>query len=185
MKRRQFIKTSIAIGGTIASVSGGAYLLIDETNKFDLKISSALNKLELLSDKNLVQTGKWELYKIFTHCAQSVEYSMSKFPEHKSSFFKNTIGKLAFSLFSSKGKMTHSLSEPIPGSPLIDSTLDTTEALNHLKKSLTDFDNYKGELAPHFAYGELTKSDYEIAHVMHLYNHLQEVKSIQFTQTDA
>ena len=176
MKRRQFIKTSIIIGGSI-TCSGGAYLLIDETNKYDIKISAALNKLELLSDKNLVQTGTWELYEIFTHCAQSVEYSMFGFPEHKSSFFKNTIGKLAFSLFSSKGKMTHGLSEPIPGSPSIDTTLNTTEALNHLKKSLIDFDNYNGELAPHFAYGELTKSDYEIAHVMHLYNHLQEIKS--------
>jgi hypothetical protein len=177
MKRRQFIKTSIALGGTIVGVSGGAFLLIDETNKDDLKIASALKKLEILSSQNIVRIGKWELYEIFTHCAQSVEYSMSRFPEHKSSVFKSTVGKLAFSVFSSKGKMTHGLSEPIPGSPLIDSTIETTAALNHLIKSLIDFDNFKGELAPHFAYGELTKSEYEIAHVMHLYNHLQEVKS--------
>lgn len=177
MKRRQFIKTSMVIGGSILGVSGGAFLLIDESKKNDLKISAALNKLALLSDKNLVKTGEWELYKIFIHCAQSIEYSMSKFPEHKSDFFKNTIGKLAFSIFSSKGKMIHKLSEPIPGSPIIDLTLDTKAALNHLKKSLIDFDNYEGKLAPHFAYGELTKSEYEMAHVMHLYNHLQEINS--------
>lgn len=179
MKRRQFIKTSIAVSGTLVGVSGGAFLLVDETNKDNLKISSALKTLEILSNQNLVRTGEWELYEIFTHCAQSVEYSMSAFPEHKSSFFKSTIGKLAFSLFSSKGKMTHGLNEPIPGSPAIEPTIDTITALNHLKKSLIDFDNYKGKLAPHFAYGELTKSEYELAHVMHLYNHLQEVHSKQ------
>ena len=48
-------------------------------------------------------------------------------------------------------------------------------ALNRLKKSLIDFDSYQGKLAPHFAYGELTKDEYEAAHVMHLYNHLQEI----------
>ncbi|PKI17991.1 DUF1569 domain-containing protein [Colwellia sp. 12G3] len=177
MKRRQFIKTSIAIGATSLVGSGGIFLLVDDANKDELNIVSALKKLDVLSDNELVNTGPWELYKIFTHCAQSVEYSMSKFPEHKSSLFKSTIGKLAFSVFSSKGKMTHGLSEPIPGSPSIDSSLDTTAALNNLKKSLIDFKNYKGKLAPHFAYGELTKSEYEIAHVMHFYNHLQEVKS--------
>jgi hypothetical protein len=177
MKRRQFMKSSIAVGGSIVCVGGGGYFFIDGTDKDDLKIASALKKLALLSDKILVHTGEWAPAKIFTHCAKSVEYSMSKFPEHKSNFFKHTIGKLAFSLFSSKGKMTHSLREPIPGSPSIDSTLDTAEALDHLKKSLTDFEQYEGKLAPHFAYGELTKSEYEIAHVMHLYNHLQEVSS--------
>jgi hypothetical protein len=103
---------------------------------------------------------------------------MSSFPEHKSQLFKNTVGKLAFSLFSSKGKMTHNLSEAIPGSPPINSMLDAKEALNHLKNVLIEFDHYKGELSPHFAYGELTKSEYEIAHVMHLYNHLKEVKTL-------
>jgi hypothetical protein len=177
MKRRQFIKTSIALGGSIVAVSGGAYFVIDETNISELKIASALKKLALLSEQNLISTGRWNLAKIFIHCAQSVEYSMSEFPEHKSRLFKQSIGKLAFSVFSSKGKMTHGLSENIPGSPPIDSTLNTTEALNRLKKALLEFDNYKEEFAPHFAYGELTKSEYEIAHVMHLYNHLQEVKA--------
>jgi len=177
MNRRQFFKGSLIVGGSIVGVGTGVIALIKVTNGLDLKIAAALKRLELLSDKKLVHTGKWDIYKIFMHCAQSVEYSMLKFPEHKSSFFKNTVGTLAFSIFKSKGKMIHGLSEPIPGSPSIKSNLDTKEALNHLKKALIDFENYKGKLAPHFAYGELTKSEYEIAHVMHLYNHLEEIKS--------
>jgi hypothetical protein len=102
---------------------------------------------------------------------------MSQFPEHKSSVFKSTVGTLAFSIFSSKGKMTHGLNEPIPSAPPLTKSSDPTIALNRLKKSLIEFDSYQGTLAPHFAYGELTKSEYEKAHLMHLYNHLQQIKT--------
>ena len=37
--------------------------------------------------------------------------------------------------------------------------------------------NIKGRLAPHFAYGELTKEQYRVAHILHVYNHLEEIKS--------
>lgn len=177
MKRRQFIKASIVSGGAVIGLGGGAFLLIDETNEDQLTIDFALKKLDALSHTNLINLGEWNSYQIFTHCAQSLEYSMSQFPLHKSSFFKNTIGKLAFSLFSSKGKMTHDLSEPIPGAPSLTSSMDVSIALNRLKKSLIDFEKYLGPIAPHFAYGELTKKEFEMAHVMHLYNHLQEIKS--------
>lgn len=177
MNRRQFFKSSLVIGSSLVGVGTTTVLLTEGANKSDLKISTALKRLELLSNKNLIQTGEWDIYKIFMHCAQSVEYSMSQFPKHKSNFFKNTVGTLAFSFFESKGKMIHGLSEPIPGSPLIKSSLDTKVAMNYLRKSLIDFEDYKGKLAPHFAYGELTKNEYEIAHVMHLYNHLEEIQS--------
>ncbi len=177
MNRRQFFKSSLVIGSSLVGVGTGAILLTEGANSSDLKISTALKRLELLSNKNLIQTGEWDIYKIFMHCAQSVEYSMSQFPEHKSNFFKNTVGRLAFSIFESQGKMIHRLSEPIPGSPLIKSSLDTKFAMNYLRKSLIDFENFKGKLAPHFAYGELTNNQYEIAHVMHLYNHLEEIQS--------
>ena len=179
MKRRQFLKSSMIVGGVIVGFSGGTYSLIDETNWDVLNVASALKELESLSKSNIVATGEWELTKIFTHCAQSVEYSLSKFPEHKSLLFKKTIGRVAFSIFSSKGRMTHDLSESIPGSPQINANSNFEDALSRLKKSLIDFINFKGKLAPHFAYGELTKSEYEIAHVMHLYNHLQEIERYQ------
>jgi len=181
MNRRQFIKASIVGGGGIVGFGGGALLLIDGANKNELNIDFALNKLAALSHENLMNTGKWNPQQIFTHCAQSIEYSMSEFPAHKSSLFKGTIGKLAFTAFSQQGRMTHNLSEPIPGAQALSfklaSNIDVQIALNRLKKALIEFDEYQGLIAPHFAYGELTKKEYELAHLMHLYNHLQEVKS--------
>lgn len=175
MQRRQFIKASLVTGGTVIGFSSVTYLFIDEVKKGDLTIESAFKRLDALSELTLVQTGKWDLYTIFVHCAQSIEFSITQFPEHKSSLFKSTVGSLALSLFLSKGKMTHNLSEPIPGAPLIHSSADIEKALARLKQAFLDFNHYKGKLAPHFAYGDLTKSEYEIAHVMHLYNHLEEI----------
>jgi hypothetical protein len=177
MERRQFVKASLVSGAAIISIGAGSFILIEGNNKDNLTINAALKKLDALLNDKVTSIGEWSPSQIFTHCAQSVEYSMSKFPEHKSNIFKSTIGKLAFSAFSSKGKMTHGLNEPIPGSPKLIQESDTIMALNRLKKSLIDFERYQEKFAPHFAYGELTKNEYEIAHVMHLYNHLQEIKT--------
>ncbi|NQZ90244.1 MAG: DUF1569 domain-containing protein [Colwellia sp.] len=175
MKRRQFFKASLASGAAIIGIGAGTFLIIDEYDKNNLTIDLALKNLDALFNENMINLGEWDPAQIFVHCAQSVEYSMSHFPEHKSNLFKSTIGKLAFSVFSSKGKMTHALNEAIPGAPILDKNVEIIIALNRLKKALIDFDNYQGKLAPHFAYGELTKDEYEAAHVMHLYNHLQEI----------
>ena len=177
MKRRQFIKASLISGAAIAGVGVGAFQLIEEGDKSRLSIDVTLKLLDKLSNKTLQGLGTWDPYQIFSHCAQSVEFSMTEFPEHKSDFFKSTAGKLAFMAFSSKGKMTHGLSEAIPSAPALAKNSDTIMAINRLKTSLIEFDRYQGALAPHFAYGELTKGEYEKAHLMHLYNHLQEIKS--------
>jgi hypothetical protein len=149
MKRRQLIKTGLLGGLSIGAVSAGAVWLNVPANIAPLTIAVALKKLDKLSRQEILSSGEWSPYQIFTHCAQSIEFSLSGFPEHKSEFFKNTAGQLAFSAFSTKGQMTHSLSEPIQ--------------------------QFEGKLAAHFAYGELSKPDYERAHVMHFYNHLHEI----------
>ncbi len=102
--------------------------------------------------------------------------SMSTFPEHKPALFKNTVGKLAFAAFSAKGKMTHDLGEAIPGAPLIKESGDITYAYERLKESMIKFKGYSGQLAEHFAYGSMTKQQYEKAHAMHFYNHLLEIE---------
>lgn len=175
MNRRQFIKASVVISGTVAVTGSGALLWLDGVDNTHLTIESALNNLDVLANQKIVSQGSWDLYQIFSHCAQSVEYSMTAFPEHKSSLFKRTGGKGAFSLFSVIGQMSHGLSEPIPGAPAIHTNSDTVTALNRLKRSLIEFSSYQHKLAPHFAYGELTKREYEVAHVLHLYNHLEEI----------
>jgi hypothetical protein len=176
MKRRQFIKYSIAGSVAISAFGAGIVYLTDSADKAQLNIDVALMKLDILSTKKVANLGEWDLSQILTHCAQSVEYSMSGFPEHKSTFFKETVGQLAFSVFSARGSMNHALNEPIPGAPALTSAENMHVGLDRLKIALVAFQQYEGTLEPHFAYGALSIRDYEIAHVMHLYNHLLEIK---------
>jgi hypothetical protein len=176
MKRRKLLKASIGGGATIALMGGGVVWLNIDPGKGPLTIDAALAKLKLLSNKSVASLGEWDPTQVFTHCAQSVEYSMTGFPQHKSAAFKNTLGALAFSAFSSKGRMTHGLNEPIPGAPALPSKPNINSALQRLKMSMVDFKQYQGALSAHFAYGTLSKEEYETAHVIHLYNHLQEIE---------
>lgn len=177
MNRRKFLLSSAI---TVVSIGAGGWLYINDNNK-PLTINYTIEILDDLVSKQLVTTGLWGLYQIFTHCAQSVEYSMLGYPIHKSNTFKKLVGRNAFYLFELKGKMTHNLGEIIPGAP----SFVLNEEVNHqriiqaykrFRKSLIDFREYNDALAPHFAYGVLTKEEYEIAHVMHFNNHLQEIK---------
>ncbi|MGI9288938.1 MAG: DUF1569 domain-containing protein [Pseudomonadales bacterium] len=173
MKRRQLLKMS-AVGGTVLGLGSYAWLQRG-TSAENFTIDAALAQLDILSVGAVTSVGGWNPYQIFVHCAQSVEYSMTGFPEHKSKFFKNTAGQLAFSVFSSRGKMSHPLTDPIPGAPAFDLKQDTHGALTRLRKALLEFQQHKGDLEPHFAYGELSKEDYAVAHVIHLNNHLEEI----------
>src|SRR5690349_17479914 len=61
----------------------------------------------------------WPLAQVLEHAAQSVEYSIHGFPQHKSAAFQNSVGRLAFAAFERAGAMSHGLTEPIPGAPAL------------------------------------------------------------------
>lgn len=109
------------------------------------------------------------------HCAQSIDYSMSGYPQSNSRLFQATIGSAAFGVFSLRGRMSHDLDAPIPGAPAIEPTEDPVKALARLRDTITRFRKWTGPLKPHFAYGELDKSAYELAHAMHIANHLSVI----------
>ena len=178
MDKRAFLKYSV--GGAVAlTLSGGAITWMSiEQSDAPLSTTSIIEAIDSLmsplSLQSLMKQGEWSAYKVFVHCAQSVDYSISGYPLHKSDLFKETLGKTAFSAFKAKRKMHHNLAEEIPGAGSIEESGDVLKALAQLKLSLQNFQEYKGELKAHFAYGPLTKEEYELAHAMHFVNHMQE-----------
>lgn len=138
-------------------------------------LPAALATLQALKTKAPRPTGAWDLPKVLIHAAQSVEYSLSGFPLPKAAWFRHTVGPAAFAVFSARGRMSHSLTEPIPGAPDIASGQALDAAVDRLVAALSAFEAHAGPLAPHFAYGALDKPDYTRAHLMHLANHWQEM----------
>jgi len=136
-------------------------------------LADARSELERLRQaRTLASTTAWNWAQTLTHCAQSIEYSMTGFPQLKPALFQHTIGAAAISVFAWRGRMTHDLSEPIPGAPALAAMAAAAPALERLEASIRAFVQWPGPLRPHFAYGALTRAQYEQAHALHLANHL-------------
>ena len=71
--------------------------------------------------------------------------------------------------------MSHDLAEPIPGAPSLANETDLDGSLARLRQSVDGFERSQNPLQPHFAYGSLSKADYELAHAMHLANHFSVI----------
>lgn len=67
--------------------------------------------------------------------------------------------------------MSHDLEAPIPGATEIRIGTDWKKSLSILRETILKFQTYDGELKPHFAYGSLSKEEYDLAHAMHIANH--------------
>jgi hypothetical protein len=137
-------------------------------------MAAAMAAIEGLA-KGHKHTGAWTLAQMVNHAAQSIDYSIDGFPELKSALFRKAVGSVAFAVFQARGKMGHTLSEPIPGAPALDPQAALDPAITRVLAALRRFEAHNGALAPHFAYGELDKTQYTRAHLMHLANHWSEV----------
>lgn len=178
--RRAFLQsgTGLATLGVVAA-AGAGYLLYRPGNDRQLAfgtLAGAMQEVERLAGaavQPLAPATAWNWSQTLEHCAQSIEFSLQGFPAPKSALFQNTLGAAAFNVFALRGRMSHNLAEPIPGAPALDaSTPDASAALARLRKAVQDFAAHAGPLQPHFAYGALSRAQYEQAHAMHLANHL-------------
>ena len=135
-------------------------------------LDQALRELDRLTQAPTLKSATaWTLPQTLVHCAQSIEYSITGFPQSKSPLFQSTAGSLAFKAFSWRGRMRHDLAEPIPGAPALAADIAAATALARLRQAIVDFHQTSQPLRPHFAYGDLSKAEYEQAHAMHLANH--------------
>lgn len=166
MNRRTFIISTASVSAALAA----GWFLVPRNSK-EISLPTLIQELIDLQNQQVSFDGDWNSFQTFTHLAQSVEYSMLGYPEHKSDVFKSTVGKAAFNVFSSKGYMKHNLLENIPGAPALLPEGEPRDAMQRLINALMDFDNHAGEFAEHFAYGSLTKGEYAIAHVLHVNDH--------------
>ena len=133
--------------------------------------------LDLLFVPRVVQGSPWNLSQVLQHLAQSIEFSMQGFPALKGAWFRSSIGSAAFAVFNARGTMSHDLAEPIPGAPALDASQALRTSVNRLLAAMDAFAQFGGTLRPHFAYGELTKPQYERAHLMHLANHWTQLQA--------
>lgn len=137
-------------------------------------LDTAFRRLEGLDLSAMASTGDWGLGRMFSHLAQGVEFSMTGYPQEKPRLFQLTAGKMAFVVFNKRGEMRHGLDEPIPGEVIGD--VSPSDGLERLWVSLERFRDHDAPLRRHFAFGTLQKDQFAKAHLMHIENHLEEVR---------
>lgn len=174
MNRRQVLKWG-ALGG-VSALGVGFWALPTGERAGPLSLAGAQDVLRELEGKSLISLKGWSPAEVFNHCAQSIEYSMSGYPELKPVWFRSSVGAVAFSVFAARGAMRHPLTEAIPGAAPLSEPASQVQALSRLQQAFSDFSAYQGALQPHFAYGVLSHDDYAEAHLMHLYNHMSLIR---------
>ncbi|HSC64041.1 MAG TPA: DUF1569 domain-containing protein [Caldimonas sp.] len=172
-RRRQLVLGSIGVGA--AAIAAGLATRRPSGGR-ELRFASLADAQDELGRlgraPTLASVAAWSWAQTLDHCAQSIEYSMSGFPQMKSALFQRTVGAAAIAVFAWRGRMTHDLAEPIPGAPPLAADAAAGVATGRLDAAMRAFLQWPGPLQPHFAYGELAKPAYERAHAMHLANHL-------------
>ncbi|MFD1174813.1 DUF1569 domain-containing protein [Paenibacillus puldeungensis] len=135
-------------------------------------------KKELLGmdDRDVIKTTQWPLYEILAHCAQTIEYSMTGYPQMKPKIVRNTIGRMVIKKFLKQGYMKHNLTAHVPGAAKIEKQGTVREGNALLLKAINDFEEYKGPLAPHLIFGELSKEEYDRYFTMHIADHFSELQ---------
>lgn len=138
---------------------------------------NVLDELEKLRRSPSISLSPgWDLPQILDHCTRSIAFAMSGFPDMKHPLFRALIGKTAFHVFDLRGCMHYDLGEEIPGSPAPEETLSFEHTLEQLHQMIWLFGHFDGEPMPHFAYGSLTKKQYERANAMHIGNHFSALE---------
>jgi len=115
--------------------------------------------------------GGWTVGQVLAHCAQSIDASRTGYPSSKGWLFQRTIGRIAMRTFLRRGSMSHDRVGPIPGAPDIAAT-SIDEGLARIRRAIAAFRAHEADFAPHFAYGPVTREQYDRLHAMHVANHL-------------
>ena len=167
MKRRHFLALQAA------TLAGSAWADTPKVQSLD-EVLHWLDRLDQAS--RVASSSTWAMPAVFAHMAQSIEMSMDGYPQARSPAFQSTVGVTAFAWFKWRGRMSHDLTEPIPGAAALVQSGEWTPHAMRLRQAVQRFQAYTGPLQPHFAYGALSYAEYTQAHVMHIANHQDAIE---------
>lgn len=174
MSRKSFLRLSAGVAaaaglGTLTGCSNnGRALRFKSLNDALVELALVENNLD-----SLEMQQEWSLYKVLNHLAMTAEGALNGFPENDAPAVQ-AVQKIGFNAFVAQGFMSHDLSAPVPG-PEIPDDGPLPEAFLRIRNAISDFQNYTGELYPHFAYGNLTYDEWELANAFHIADHFSSL----------
>ena len=174
LSRKSFLRLSVGVAAaaSLGSLSGcsnnGRALRFNDLNQVLVELALIENNLDTLEMQQ-----EWTLYKVLNHLAKTCEGAMNGFPETDPPA-QQAVQYVAFTAFVAQGFMSHDLSAPVPGPEIADDG-PLEPAFERLRNAISDFQNFTGELFPHFAYGSLTYEEWEWANAFHCADHFSSL----------
>jgi hypothetical protein len=166
-----------AFGGAGVLVAGGGFWLAGPAAPLRRlpELAQARRWIEALAvDPAARSLAGWPLAQVLEHATQSIDCSIDGYPQLEPAWFRRSVGALAFASFDRAGAMRHDLDAAIPGTAALQAG-SVTDAAAALLAALSRFEQHRGALAPHFAYGVLDHRQYLRAHLMHLADHARRI----------
>lgn len=137
-------------------------------------LAALRGELAVLDASRLTAQGRWSPAEILVHCAQSIEYSLSGYPQLKPWLVRRLVGPRVLAGFRRRGRMRHDLAAPVPGAPALNEK-DAAAALARLVAAIDAFLRHPGPWPEHLAYGRMDQAAYAEAHRLHILNHFEQI----------
>lgn len=174
MSRKNFLRLSVGVAAAagLGSLSGcsnnGRALRFPSLNDALIELALIENNLDTLEMQQ-----EWSLYKVLNHLAKTCEGAMFGFPETDPPAVQ-AVQYIGFQAFKAQGYMSHNLTAPVPGPEIADDG-PLPEAFTRIRNAISDFQNFTGETFPHFAYGNITYAEWELANSFHMADHFSSL----------
>lgn len=141
-------------------------------NRLDNLVQARESLLKLRASATSVPSRGMSLHQVLLHCTQSIDYSLTGFPQMKPKLVRVTIGSLVAGRYLSRGRMSHNLDAPVPGAPKLPAEGDLNAAWDGLFAALDRFERHASPVHEHFIFGTLSKQDFGRLHAMHIADHV-------------
>lgn len=122
------------------------------------------------------QQGQWDLAQICDHLAAWMTFPMDGFPRAPLPMrmllwgLRNTVGRRELERVLSNKEMT--VGAPTFRTTVMPANRDSAGAIKRLKRIVTRFETYPGQLHPSPLYGKLTYEQWSSLHLVHSAHHL-------------
>lgn len=120
----------------------------------------------------------WSISEHLGHCQQVIEFSMTGYPTQNPWLLQYSVGKAIYHLFRLRGHMQHDINAYTPGAGPAP-TMPLHEAIRQLTHTINKFDAWTHPLEPHYFYGRLSKSQYNLIHSIHFANHWDTIVKLK------
>jgi hypothetical protein len=127
-------------------------------------------EVERLRRRGYARAGQWGLAQVCEHLALALEATMTGFPRPFPWWVRRLLGPPLGVCILLTGRFPAGL--PMPAGVAPPAGVAEEEALRHLRQALEQFQRFGGSLAPHPAFGRLSRRQWERLSLLHCAHHL-------------